>query len=57
MVYIVEENHIFRKPVRLGKVLGDRVIIQEGIEVGSTVILMSQRRLAEGNTVKITNEQ
>ncbi len=57
VVYIVEENHIFRKPVRLGKVLGDRVIIQEGIEVGSTVILMSQRRLAEGNTVKITNEQ
>lgn len=53
VVYVVEGNRILRKPVRLGKVLGDRVLIQEGIEAGSKVILMSQRRLEEGNTVEI----
>ncbi len=53
VVYVVEGNRILKKPVHLGKVLGDRVVIQKGIEAGNTVILMSQRRLAEGNTVKI----
>jgi len=53
VVYLVKENRVLRKPVRLGKILGDRVVIQEGIEAGSTVILISQRRLTEGNTVTI----
>jgi RND family efflux transporter MFP subunit len=53
VVYVVEENRLLKKPVRLGKVLGDRVVIQEGIDPGSTVIIMSQRRLEEGNPVEI----
>lgn len=53
VVYVVENNHVVKKPVRLGKILGDRVVIQEGLKAGSTVILMSQRRLEAGNTVEI----
>ncbi|MFQ5781249.1 MAG: efflux RND transporter periplasmic adaptor subunit, partial [Nitrospiria bacterium] len=41
VVYVMEGNRAVKKPVRLGKALGDRVLIREGIEAGSKVILMS----------------
>ncbi|MBN4053192.1 efflux RND transporter periplasmic adaptor subunit [bacterium AH-315-L15] len=54
VVYLAEGGRALKKPVRLGKVLGDRVVIQEGIEAGSRIILMSQRRLETGKPVEIT---
>ncbi|MFQ5949968.1 MAG: efflux transporter periplasmic adaptor subunit, partial [Nitrospiria bacterium] len=52
VVYVMEGNRAVKKPVRLGKALGDRVLIREGIEAGSKVILMSQRRLVPGDAVE-----
>ena len=53
VVYTVEDNRALKKRVRLGKVLGDRVLVLEGIEAGEQLVLVGQGRLKPGDWVEM----
>ena len=57
VVYTVENNRVSKKWVRLGKVLGDRVLILEGIEPGDRIVLVGQGRLKSGDPVEIIQSE
>ena len=49
-VFVLEEGKVVSKEVRLGKVLGDVVMVEEGLERGTEVIV--DRNVVEGETVE-----
>lgn len=52
-VFIVQENQALLKPVKLGKILGDRVLVTQGLRAGDQVVLMTQGRLDDGAKIEV----
>ncbi|VAX33349.1 hypothetical protein MNBD_NITROSPIRAE01-1891 [hydrothermal vent metagenome] len=52
-VFLVQDQKALRRPVKLGKVLGDRVLIQEGLRTGDAVVLIAQGRLKIGEGLDV----
>ncbi len=52
-VFLVQDQKSVKRSVKLGKVLGDRVLIQEGLETGDAVVLIAQGRLKTGEALEV----
>lgn len=52
-VFLVQKQQAIKKLVKLGKVLGERVLIQEGLKSGDALILIAQGRLKSGEQVEV----
>ena len=55
-VFVEEDGVAKWRPLRLGSVMRDQVIVEEGLEVGARVIVTGHRELAEGDEVIVTRE-
>jgi membrane fusion protein (multidrug efflux system) len=53
LVYTVVDGHAIRRLVKLGPVLGDQVVIAEGLQAGETVIVEGQRMVSDGEAVHL----
>ncbi len=51
VVYVVEEGRATRRPVELGALLGDEVVITRGLEAGEQLIVEGQRQISPGQRV------
>lgn len=51
VVYVVSDGRASRRSVELGPVLGDRVVVVDGLEPGDRVVVGGQQRVAEGQAV------
>lgn len=56
MVYVVEDGRAVRRPVMLGKVLGDRVVVHDGLKPGDRLVVVGQGKLEPGDTVEVIRE-
>ncbi len=52
-VFLVEGEKVYFKPIKLGKVLGDRALVLKGVVAGDQVVLVSQGRLEDGEKVEV----
>ncbi|NOY85396.1 MAG: efflux RND transporter periplasmic adaptor subunit [Nitrospirae bacterium] len=52
-VFLVQDQKALRRPVKLGKVLGDRVLIQKGLKPGDAIVLIAQGRLKIGEPLDV----
>ena len=50
-VFLEEENVAHWRPVRLGRVVGSQVVVQEGLSEGERVIVTGHRELVDGEAV------
>lgn len=55
-VYVVEQGVARRRPVRLGPVIGERVVIEEGLAAGDQVIVGGQDRVSDGQPVVVASQ-
>lgn len=53
VVYVVENNRAMTRRVTLGRVLGHRVVVLEGIVAGEHVVQVGQGRLDDGDPVDV----
>ena len=51
VVYVVNDGRTGRRPVELGPVVGDRVVVVSGLEPGDRVVVGGQQQVAEGQAV------
>ena len=56
MVYIVDAGRVVKRRVTLGKVLGDRVVVLEGIASGDPIVQVGAGRLEDGDRVSLLKE-
>lgn len=55
-VYVVGDNSkVSQRLVKLGRQVGDNVIIDDGLKVGETIVVEGVQNLHEGSTVKVSN--
>jgi hypothetical protein len=47
------DGYAIRRLVKLGPVLGDQVVIAEGLQAGETVIVEGQRMVSDGEAVHL----
>jgi len=52
VLYVVEEGHAKRVPIVAGPVLGEDVVIQDGLNPGAAVIVAGQDQVADGQPVE-----
>ncbi|MDI6784586.1 MAG: efflux RND transporter periplasmic adaptor subunit [bacterium] len=52
-VYVVQDNLAKRTPVSIGLVQDDKVIIEQGVTAGTTVVIRGAERLTDNTKVKI----
>lgn len=52
VVYVVEDGEAARREVAAGPVLGERVVIERGLEPGDLVVIDGQSRVAPGQAVE-----
>ena len=52
-VYLDQDRRVEKRAVKLGKILGPRVLVKKGIEAGDRIILVHQGRLKEGDPVEV----
>ncbi|MBL4688162.1 MAG: efflux RND transporter periplasmic adaptor subunit [Nannocystaceae bacterium] len=55
-VFVVEDDVARWRPLKLGAMVREQVIILEGLEVGENVIVVGQRTLADGDAVIISRQ-
>ena len=53
-VFVEEEGVARWRPVRPGAIIGDQIVLSEGVSVGDRVVVTGQRELAEGDPLIIT---
>lgn len=53
VVFVVEDNRAVERSVTLGRVMGDRVLVVEGIHAADQVVLLGQGRIESGDRVKV----
>ena len=53
IVYLVEKDRVLKRKVKIGKILGDRLVIEEGIVAGEQLVLISHGRLKAGEKVEV----
>ncbi len=51
VVYVVEDRRAVRRPVDLGVVLGEEVVVTRGLEAGERLIVEGQRQVSPGQQV------
>lgn len=56
-VYVVENNKATLRNVKIGKILGDKVQILEGLEAGQQVVTNGQINLDEGTKVNVASAE
>lgn len=52
VLYLVEAGHAVRRRIVSGPVLGDQVVIEEGLQPGDAVIVAGQDQVADGQQVE-----
>jgi len=52
-VYVVEKGHAVKRVIKPGKVIGDRIIVNEGLNPGEYLVVVGQSRLKSGEPVNI----
>lgn len=52
-VFVVEEGVARWRPVRAGRVVRDQVVIEDGLELGETIVVNGQRALADGDPLLV----
>jgi len=59
-VYVVDKQEgrtlVHRRPVRLGPVLGNRVIVIEGVTQGETIVVKGTTQIVDGEQVRVLPE-
>ncbi len=55
VVYVVEDERAVRKPVELGAVLGDEVVVASGLSPGERLIVEGQQQVSPGQRVVLTD--
>ena len=59
-VYVVDKREdrtlVHRRPVKLGPVLGNRVIVIEGVTQGETIVVKGTTQIIDGEQVRILPE-
>lgn len=55
-VFVVEDGQAKWRPLKLGPVVRDQVVVEEGIELGDNVVVVGQRALADGDAVIISRQ-
>jgi len=55
-VYVERENVAEWRPVELGTVVGDQVVVKAGLDAGDRVIITGHRELIDGDAVQIARE-
>ncbi len=54
-VYVAADSVAQLRRVRLGQVLGDRVVIEEGLEPGERLVVLGYDQLSDGARIKVMN--
>jgi RND family efflux transporter MFP subunit len=52
-VYVVESDHAKIRDVKLGEVIGNQVIVTEGLKVGDRIVSMGATLLSDGERVRV----
>lgn len=52
-VFVVENDHAKIRDVKLGEVIGNQVIVSEGLKVGDRIVSMGATLLSDGERVKV----
>ncbi|MFQ5589455.1 MAG: efflux RND transporter periplasmic adaptor subunit, partial [Nitrospiria bacterium] len=52
-VFVVQNKQAILKPVQLGRVLGDRVLVTQGVRAGDQLVVLSQGRLNDGTNIEV----
>lgn len=55
VVYVEEDGRAVRRPVTLGSVMGQEVVIAEGLSAGESLIVEGQRRVSPGQRVTVVS--
>ncbi len=53
MVFVVDRNKAWVKPVVLGEAQGDRTIVKEGLIPGETLVVIGQHSLQDGTWIRV----
>jgi membrane fusion protein (multidrug efflux system) len=55
-VYAVEQDRAAWRPVQVGAVVHDQVVVQSGLQVGDRVVAVGHRALADGDPLMVVRE-
>ena len=55
-VFVVEDGVARWRPLKLGPLVRDQVVIESGLEIGDNVIIVGQRALADGDAVILSRQ-
>ncbi|MEN0066218.1 MAG: efflux RND transporter periplasmic adaptor subunit [Myxococcota bacterium] len=53
-VYVLEEEHVARRPIRPQHLVRDEVVVRGELEVADRVVVAGQQRLIDGDVVEVT---
>ena len=53
-VYIVQDNIAHKREVKTAEIVGDEVIIQDGLDIGAEVVIDGMQKIIEGSKIKIS---
>lgn len=56
IVYVVQDGRAVRRPVELGMVLGDDVVVADGLAAGDEVIVEGQGQVSPGQSVTVASQ-
>ena len=54
-VFIYDQGRVVRRPVTLGSIVGDRIVVQGALAKGDRVVVSGQSQLADGDQVKVAS--
>ncbi len=52
-VFIIKHNKAYKRPVTIGRNVGEQIIIKHGLQAGDQVVILGQEKLANGRAVKV----
>ncbi len=55
-VFVVEDGIARWRPLRLGSMVRDQVVVEEGLSVGDNIVVVGQRALADGDSVILSRQ-
>jgi len=55
-VFVVQDEVARWRPLRLGAMVRDQVVIEDGLTVGDNVVVVGQRALADGDPVIVSRQ-
>ncbi|BCA80243.1 efflux RND transporter periplasmic adaptor subunit [Desulfuromonas sp. AOP6] len=55
-LFVEEGGAVFRRPVELGAVIGDKVVILSGVEAGERLVVKGQQLMTHGAKVKVAGD-